>query len=484
MSFNSPQFLIYVVITAVGHFTLPHRLRWGWLLASSLIFYATWSPLHVLLLVLSTLVAYLLALQIGRTSEPAGRKAFLILGLLVELGMLATFKYWGFVHDSFGALLGWFGLTYTRPAWQPLFPAGISFFTFQASGYLIDVYRAKIEPERHLGVFGLFAAFFPQLVAGPIERAGHLIPQFRVRHKLDASRISGGLSLLLWGMFKKVVVADRLAVYVSAVYGDPAAHRGWPVILATYFFAVQIYCDFSAYTDIVRGAAKLLGYDLLENFGLPYTATSIRDFWRRWHMSLTSWFRDYLYIPLGGNRVSKARWYANLMIVFLLSGLWHGPQWTFVLWGGLHGLYMLLEAWTHDLRARVARRLHLTDRILWTALSTIVVLNLVCFAWIFFRAGSIFDAALLIANMVQLGASTDLHQPWTVSLGSPNAETALALGLVALMALVHFVRRYPQPAMRSFGRRSWARWIVYLFLAWAILNLGLPQETPFVYLQF
>jgi D-alanyl-lipoteichoic acid acyltransferase DltB (MBOAT superfamily) len=484
MSFNSPEFFVFFLIVVAGHVGLSQPYRWGWLLASSVIFYAAWSPIYVLLLAMSTLIGYLLAPHIASAKRARQRKAFLTLGLVLQLGLLGTFKYWGFANETLSTLLGWFGLSYVQPAWEPLFPVGISFFTFQTSGYLIDVYRGKLDPERHLGMFGLFASFFPQLVAGPIERADHLLPQFRAHYGLSAPRISRGLSLMLWGLFKKVVVADRLSVYVDAVYDAPSNYRGWPVILATYFFAVQIYCDFSGYTDIARGVAKVLGYDLLENFVQPYCASSIGSFWRRWHISLTSWFRDYLYIPLGGNRVPRWRWYANVMTVFLLSGLWHGPSWTFVLWGGLHGIYRLLEIWTHDVRARVLRSLRLEKHVLWTAVSTLVVLNMVCFAWLFFRANTLPDAVLLLTNMVQLSKSTDIHAPWTVSLSSPRTETALGLALIAVMATAHIVREYPQAWIVDVRQRAWVGWLVHLLLALAILNLGLPKETPFVYLQF
>jgi D-alanyl-lipoteichoic acid acyltransferase DltB (MBOAT superfamily) len=484
MLFTTPEFLVFFLVATVGHFSLRPRHRWAWLLASSIIFYAAWSPAYPILLLVSTLIVYVLAILIARTSTPAGRKAFLILGLVLELGMLGALKYWGFVSDSLNAFFGWSGLFIRAPEWQPLFPVGISFITFQTSGYLIDVYRGKVEPERHVGMLILFVSFFPQLVAGPIERARRLLPQFRARHNPSVLGISSGLRLMAWGMFKKVVVADRLAVYVDAVYDNPTLHRGWPVILASYFFAVQIYCDFSGYTDMALGTARVLGYRLTRNFAQPYCATSIGAFWRRWHISLTSWFRDYLYIPLGGNRVPKWRWYANLMTVFLLSGLWHGPSWTFVLWGGLHGLYRLVEIWTRGIQQTVVRRLNPGHTIPWTAIRTLVTLNLVCFAWLFFRANSLADAGILIANMLQIGTSTDLHQPWTVNLGNPSTETVIGLGLVALVAIEQVLREYPLPVIAEIGQNRWVRGIAFLLLVLAILNLGLPRETPFVYLQF
>jgi alginate O-acetyltransferase complex protein AlgI len=280
------------------------------------------------------------------------------------------------------------------------------------------------------------------------------------------------------------VVADRLATYVDAVYNSPADHRGLPVILATCFFAVQIYCDFSGYTDIALGAARVMGYDLTENFRRPYVSSSIAGFWRRWHISLSSWFRDYLYIPLGGSRVPKWRWYANLMIVFLLSGLWHGPSWTFVLWGGLHGLYYVFEVWTQGVRDRIATALHLSKPALRRAMGTIVTLSLVCFAWLFFRANSISDAFLLVGNMARIRASTDVYLPWMGVGDRPGQEMAFALGLVVLLVVLHLLREYGHHRLSVIWRNDWVRWVAYLLLALAILNLGVARQVPFVYLEF
>jgi D-alanyl-lipoteichoic acid acyltransferase DltB (MBOAT superfamily) len=484
MPLNSFEFLVFFVLVAAIYFVCPFRYRWVWLLAASLYFYAAWEIEHVVLLVISTFVVYILAIQIAKTSVQSRRKALLVLGLVLGLAPLMVFKYLGFLTSSLRALFGDSGLVSDAPVTQLLIPVGISFYTFQTLGYLIDVYRGKIEPERHLGILTLSVLFFPRLVAGPIERAGHLLPQFHAKHDPSASGISDGLQRVLWGMFKKVVVADRLAVYVGAVYDSPVEHRGLPVILATMFFAVQIYCDFSGYTDIALGVAKVMGYDLTENFRQPYCSSSIAEFWRRWHISLSSWFRDYLYIPLGGSRVPRWRWYANLMIVFLLSGLWHGANLTFVLWGGLHGLYYLFEAGTQKARDKVLRIAHLDRPAVRTAIGTLVTLALVCFAWLFFRANSISDAFLLLDRMAQIGASTDIYAPWASIANRPGLEMAFAMGLVALVAAIHLLREHRYQPILALWRTDWGRWAVYLLLAVAILNLGVARETPFVYLQF
>jgi alginate O-acetyltransferase complex protein AlgI len=484
MPFNSYQFVIFFFLVTVIYFVCPPRYRWGWLLAASLYFYAAWALEYVVLLVISTLIVYLLAIQIAKTSARAWRRVLLALGLVLSVGLLSVLKYRDFFSNSLRALFGGSSLIPDSPSALLFLPVGISFYTFQTLSYLIDVYRGKTEPERDLGMLTLFVSFFPQLVAGPIERAGHLLPQLYAKHDPDPSAISGGLQRMLWGLFKKIVVADRLAIYVDTVYNSPADYRGLPVILATYFFAVQIYCDFSGYTDIALGAAKVMGYNLTENFRQPYCSSSIAEFWRRWHISLSAWFRDYLYIPLGGSRVPTWRWYTNLMIIFLVSGLWHGANWTFVLWGGLHGLYYLFEAWTHRARDKVFQMLHLAKPTVRTAIDTFITLNLICFAWLFFRANSSSDAFLLLNHMAQIRASTDIYAPWTSAVNRPGLQTAFALGLIALLAAIHVLREHKCQTIVAIWQRDWVRWVAYLLLALAIMNLGIAKETPFVYLQF
>jgi D-alanyl-lipoteichoic acid acyltransferase DltB (MBOAT superfamily) len=282
-----------------------------------------------------------------------------------------------------------------------------------------------------------------------------------------------------------VVIADRLGLYVNAVYNSPSEWTGWPVLLATFFFAFQIYCDFSGYSDIAIGAARVMGFKLMENFRRPYFAQSPAEFWRRWHISLSTWFRDYLYIPLGGNRVSVPRWYLNLMIVFLVSGLWHGAAWTFVVWGGLHGLYVVGQAATRGIRGRLAQRLGLDRRPSASAmLSGFITFNLVCLAWVFFRANSIADAFLLLNNLAPLTNFADLNAPWAIIVSNPAQEMALSLGLILLLVMVHWVQEQPWRAPTLWQRPFWFRWAAYLGLALAIMNLGITEEVPFIYFQF
>ena len=307
MLFNSLQFLAFFPVVVAVYFAMPKRLRWAFLLAASYYFYMCWKPEYVLLIWASTAVDYIAGLQMSKAINKSSRRAWLALSLSTNLGILFSFKYWNFFSENVRDLLGRMDVTAGIPEFDLLLPVGISFYTFQTLSYSVDVYRGRLEPERHLGRFALYVAFFPQLVAGPIERASRLLPQFWQDIDFDYDRMGSGLRQMTWGMFKKVVVADRLAIYVDSVYSDPSAHQGLPVVAATYFFAFQIYCDFSGYSDIAIGAARVLGFDLMENFKRPYFARSVSDFWRRWHISLSTWFRDYVYIPLGGSRTTPSR---------------------------------------------------------------------------------------------------------------------------------------------------------------------------------
>ncbi|MCB9100548.1 MAG: MBOAT family protein [Anaerolineales bacterium] len=485
MLFNSLEFFIFFPIVMGFYLVCPDRYRWALLLAASYYFYAAWKMEYVLLLGLATLIAYMAALQMARTEHPVARLALLLVSIISNLAILLTFKYFNFFSDSLRAILAQANILYDSPLFDVLLPVGISFYTFQIISYTIDVYRGQIEPEQHLGYFALFVAFFPQLVAGPIERAAHMLPQFRQRFEFDMLRLNGGLQLVLWGLFKKVVIADRLGVYVDAVYNQPTTYTGWPILMATFFFAFQIYCDFSGYTDIALGLARMMGFDLMQNFKQPYFATSPVDFWRRWHISLSTWFRDYLYIPLGGNRVAVNRWYANLFIVFLISGLWHGANWTFVIWGGLHGLYVIVEVATEQIRVAWSRRLGL-DR--WPGLlvasSRLSTFGLIGLTWLFFRANSVGDALVLLVRTTLLSNPVEINTPWLMAVAHPAQQMALALGLIVLLLAVQLaqVRGWPWPVIHRYP--VWLRWATYLLLALSILNLGVTSEVPFIYFQF
>jgi len=480
MQFNSVEFLIFFPVVVLLYFALPHRWRRWLLLAASYYFYMAWRAEYLLLLLFSTLFDYLIALRMEAIAPLRARRTLLFASLGVNLGLLFVFKYFNFFSDSARQLFNQFNLFYDIPTFHLLLPVGISFYTFQSMSYVIDVYRGKQKAERNLGIFALFVAFFPQLVAGPIERSTAMLPQFLARHSFDYDRVTSGLRRMAWGFFKKVVIADKAALIVDAIYNDPTHHQGLPLLVATYLFAFQIYCDFSGYSDIAIGAARVLGFELMENFHQPYLARSIADFWRRWHISLSTWFRDYLYIPLGGNRVSQPRLYLNLLLVFLVSGLWHGARWTFVTWGALHGLYMVLGValaapWLH-LRTR------LQDRRWPMVLNTVqivVVFHLVLFAWIFFRARTMPEAIYI---------TTHLFPAWPWTLNSTTLHVgAIPLAVLGLaivgMALIEQLRRRHQ--LRLTMEPFWWRWSAYYLLVACILLFGeLNRQGQFIYFQF
>lgn len=496
MLFNSVEFMIFFPLVVSAYFLCPARYRWALLLAASYYFYAAWRLEYVLLLLISTGVDYFAGIQMGKLAERSKRLKYLILSLVTNLGLLFTFKYFNFFNESVRDLFDVFNIFYNVPAFDVLLPVGISFYTFQTLSYSIDVYLGRQEPERHLGIFAVYVSFFPQLVAGPIERAGRLLPQFHATHRFSEEQVVLGLRLMLWGLFKKVVIADRLAIYVNSVYNNPTDYSGLTMLVATYFFAFQIYCDFSGYSDMAVGAARVLGIRLMDNFQQPYMARSIADFWRRWHISLTTWFRDYLYIPLGGNRVSVPRWYLNIAIVFLVSGLWHGASWTFVIWGGLHGLYMLLGSWFGGIY-RTMSRLFLGENEegepnvppipAW--LGIFATFHLVVFSWIFFRANSLGDALLIVGNLGNVFSPTplaDIYAPFANStVAQPAIEMALSIVLILVLEITQWLERRGGVVERSFNANPrWLRWSAYVAMTVAIMNLGVSIETPFIYFQF
>lgn len=488
MLFNSLEFLIFFPIVVSIYFALSDRLRRFFLLAVSYYFYMSWKPEYLILIIISTLIDYHAGIQIGKTASGSKRKAYLVLSLCTNLGILFAFKYFNLFNDTAREVFNSLNVFYDIPAFEAILPVGISFYTFQTLSYTIDVYRRHKEPETHLHIFALYVAFFPQLVAGPIERSTRLLPQFHKKHDFDVYRVVSGLQLILWGLFKKVVIADTLAVYVNAVYNSPDTFQGIPVVLATYFFAFQIYCDFSGYSDIAIGCAQIMGYDLMENFRRPYLAQSISEFWKRWHISLSGWFKDYLYIPLGGNRVIKWRWHFNLLVVFLVSGLWHGANWTFVIWGALHGFYLVLSHTTQAIRARVSQCFHLDQvPVVHQYVRMLITFHLVLFSWIFFRANSIPDAFLIMQNMLHIDlASLSLSQLGiNIAPGIGRAEMIIVSLAILFLLFIHMLEEIRKPFRLILADQStFMRWFVYLVLILAVMNLGMPQEIQFIYFQF
>ncbi len=477
MLFNSLHFLIFFPIVVLLYFAIPYRHRWGLLLIASYYFYMCWKLEYIVLILISTVIAYISAIAMERQNDKSKRKKLLILSLCANFGILFLFKYFNFFNDSFKAVFNYFNIFYNVPAFDVLLPVGISFYTFQTLSYSIDVYWGKKKAEKHLGIFALYVAFFPQLVAGPIERSTRLLPQFYKKYDWNYDRVTSGLRLILWGFFKKVVIADRLAAYVNAVYNNVEHHNGLSLLIATYFFAFQIYCDFSGYSDIAIGSARILGFDLMENFKLPYLSKSVSEFWKRWHISLSSWFRDYLYIPIGGNRVKKWRWYYNVMIVFLISGLWHGANWTFAIWGALHGAYLLISAITLNIRKECTDylKLHKYPYFL-NFINIFVTFHLVCFAWIFFRANHVNEAFLIVTKIFSL----QWGQPFlgdykTIFYGIPSL---FALLLFELLSRNTTITEYIE------GKNIIFRWSFYSLFISLILLAGVFDVSQFIYFQF
>lgn len=480
MLFNSVQFAIFFPVVVILYFATPYRWRWVLLLAASYFFYMSWKVEYLILIIVSTLTDYYAAIQMGKRVTQTQRLPFLVFSLGINLGLLFAFKYLTFTIESFRVVLDKVSIFSHVPYLKILLPVGISFYTFQTLSYSIDVFRGKKKPEKHLGIFALYVSFFPQLVAGPIERSTHLLPQFHKRHKLEHDRVVDGLRLILWGVFKKVVIADRLAVYVDAIYNSPSGFHGLPVVIATYFFAFQIYCDFSGYSDIAIGVARIMGYDLKENFHSPYFSESIREFWSRWHISLSTWFRDYLYIPLGGNRVIRWRWLLNLFVVFVVSGLWHGANYTFLFWGALHGFYFVFSIVTSAVRRKTAETLR-TNRFshIPKYIALFATFHLVVFAWIFFRADSLNSALLIISNMSVFRNS--FH-----TITGPMSWSGLTIRIILVLFLLgtELIQGHQEISRYIAGRPLWFRWAWYYALILFILLFGVFGDSPFIYFQF
>ena len=416
MTFNSIEFLIFYPIVAFLYFILPKCCKWPMLLIASYVFYAYYSPSLALLIFATTLVSWGSSMIIERTERVAVRRSFLVLTLVVCLGVLFFYKYFDFLSESIALIFG-------RDPFllNLMLPVGISFYTFQTLSYVIDVYRKEVKTEKNFFFYALFVSFFPQLVAGPIERPSNLMPQLKEEHKFSSENFKAGGKFMLLGFFKKICVADLVAPYVNAVFNNAGEASSLTVIIATLLFALQIYCDFSGYTDIAIGCARIMGIRLMKNFDHPYRAETVKEFWSRWHISLSTWFRDYLYIPLGGNRCKRWRHLLNLFIVFLVSGLWHGAAWTFVIWGALHGIYQIIGTLTYKKRNLLLSKVGLSEKsISVRAVRRCVTFILVSVGWIFFRANSISDALTLFEKLftvhVSFGEAFDFLGLSTVNL--------------------------------------------------------------------
>ncbi|MBX4205985.1 MBOAT family protein, partial [Candidatus Microgenomates bacterium] len=406
-------------------------------------------------------------------SKNQKRKIFLLMSILANVGILCFFKYFNFFFDSIAHALGIFNLNPNLPHLSIILPLGLSFHVFQSMSYTIEVYKKKFKAEKHLGIYALYVMFYPQLVAGPIERPYSLLPQFYEKHNFEASRVFNGLKIMLWGFFKKVVIADRLALLVNPVFSSVGSYSGFTLLLATYAFTFQILCDFAGYSDIAIGASQVMGFNLRDNFNRPYLSSSITEFWNRWHMSLSNWFRDYVYIPLGGNRVSKLKWYRNIMIVFLISGLWHGADWKFVIWGGVHGLYVILESIIKPLRDKIGK-----------IVSILVTFNLVSFAWIFFRANTVKDAFQVINKIF----AYLINFKGTILLDNyvlQNKENFIIVFLlICFVGFIYLIEKHENMRKMFAGKPIMFRWSIYYLLLLMIIFFGVFNQTKFIYFQF
>jgi D-alanyl-lipoteichoic acid acyltransferase DltB (MBOAT superfamily) len=487
MAFISREFAIFFTIVAVVYFLLPNRVRWIWLLASSIYFYGAAEPVFVAQIIAAAFVTYYLGLRIQSAPDQAAKRSLLTLGICLLVANLAVFKYTGFLNETFRDLFGYLGLSYPIPTISILLPIGISFYTFLLIGYLVDVFRGT-QAERHLGIFSLYVLFFPKLIAGPIERTKNLLQQLHAPPDFKYEQAVFGLQLILWGVFKKAVIADRIAPHVDAIYNAPHAVDGVALTFATFMYAFQLYCDFSGYTDIALGTAAFLGFNLVRNFDRPYMAISIQDFWKRWHISLTSWLTDYVYTPLTRQRRFKVKFYtmmlAGLFVTFVVSGIWHGAQWTFVIWGILHGAYIVTSLLFQKQRNSFVRAIGLAKYpAVHRAVKIATTFLLVCFAYIWFRANSVADAFYI---------STHLHTGWLSPIegfkelvGPHQQNFLLAILGIAVVIAADALQGQKNRLSTLLVNRSWLRWGLYYAGATSILLLGvLHTQQQFLYFRF
>lgn len=483
MLFNSLEYLLFLPLVVVLYFTIPTKWRWLLLLVASYVFYMSWKTEYVILIAFTTMVDYLVALKIGQETQKRKKKIWLILSLVVNLGMLAGFKYLNFFTDTINILFSTTGASPPFSLYKILLPVGISFYIFQSLSYTIDVYRGYKKPETHPGKFALYVSFFPQLVAGPIERSTSLLPQIHKPLAFDEKRLVSGLKLMLWGFFKKLVIADRLGMFVSYIYENPGQHNGIPVIVATILFAFQLYCDFSGYTDIARGSARLMGYELMINFNRPLIARSLREFWNRWHISLTTWFRDYVLYSLpyiSQKKIITWKVHRNLVITFLLMGFWHGAAWTFILFGLFHGLMLVLEAVAERPVALMYERTRFSRfPKIKNALGIFYTFFMLCFSLFLFRAGNLSDSAVLMSKAINLSNTAA-----SLRLMLRNNELIFGILMIAVLLLTEQYHARHNLIEKIASRPLPIRWTVYIGFIFFILLFGVLHQQKFIYFQF
>lgn len=497
MLFNSFDFMFFFPIAVIGFYIVPKKVRYVWLLLCSYYFYMSWNPKYAILIFISTVVTYFGSIIIGYISEQETNKKIkkIILGLIIviNLGILVYFKYSNFFLICIAKALESLGISLVVPAFDVILPVGISFYTFQALSYSIDVYKAEVKPERNFLKYALFISFFPQLIAGPIERSKNLLRQIQdiENRKLEINKVYHGLLLMLWGLFLKMVIADRVVVFVDKVF-DGYYHLGGVELMAgAMAFAIQIYCDFSSYSTIAIGVAETIGFQLIDNFDTPYLSCNIKEFWRRWHISLSMWFRDYLYIPLGGNRCSKSRKYINIIITFLVSGLWHGASMNYVVWGFIHGVYQVAAEIIAPAKSRINRALHINKNTFSYKLGQIIgTFLLTDFAWIFFRCSSLKDAFMYVKRIFLYFNPWILSQGGIYELGIDRANMNVLVLAVLLLFLSDLIRYTRKCTVVDFVLKQNVlfQYICILFIVIFVFVFGaygpIFDKNNFIYFQF
>lgn len=496
MLFNSYEFLIFCPIVIGIYYIIPKKFKYSWLLIASYYFYMCWSPWYSLLMVLSTVVTYLNGILLGRCEEQqiARKSCIVAAGFIINLGVLGIFKYGNFISENINRMFRYMGIEAGIPSLNFLLPVGISFYTFQTLSYIVDVYRGEAMPEKNLLRYALFVSFFPQLVAGPIERTGHLLKQMKEmdRRKLwNYDSFVGGGILVLWGFFQKMVIADRLALVVNTIWENYQDYGTLMLILAAIGFSFQIYCDFSGYSAIAIGVSKMMGINLMENFNTPYFACNIKEFWTRWHISLSTWFRDYLYISLGGNRCSKVRNYMNLLITFLVSGLWHGAGWHFIIWGGIHGIYQVVGKILSPVKKKIYTLMKFkVNSISWHMGECGITFFFVTFAWIFFRSPSLSAAISFIHQMIVSFDAGKIKNEGLYGVNWENIQGGILLLSLGVLLLVSLIRKIKNQTIDTFLMEQTLlfRWGSILFLLFMIILFGEYGQgfdaQQFVYFQF
>ena len=468
MVFNSIAYLVFLPLVVLAFYLTPHRFRWILLLAASCLFYMWFVPKYILILLITIVIDYSAGILMERYEEqPKRKKTFMVLSVTSTLLVLFIFKYLGFVNDNFVWLCQSLGLD-VHTSVKLILPIGLSFHTFQSMSYVIEVYRGNQRAERHFGYYALYVMFFPQLVTGPIERPGNLLRQLHEEKRFSSDHLTRGLRLILFGFFIKMVVADNLGVYVDAVYADPKAYNSWSVWLAMVFYSFQIYGDFFGYSTIALGSALLMGFTISDNFRSPYLSKNIAEFWHRWHISLSTWFRDYVYIPMGGSRVKRSRWVLNIMVVFVLSGIWHGANWTFLLWGAAHGLLYVVESGKWKVESLKRRKEKLST--FHSPLSTFVLVTLF---WVLFRATDLGNMKeMFVAAFTQFGEGQSLGVEWKIW---------VFLGFFVLTDLVLNNTRFDHWCK---GKPAVLRWVLYFGMIFSIIVFSSVENFPFIYFQF